>query len=75
MRGLAFGAVVALAATLVAGCTSEERNPEPDPKTEARSPTEPPPQAGEAPPFGKPRPKIAPGQAQPVKDDAQEGMR
>ena len=75
MRGLACGLLVVLAASLVAGCTSEERNLEPEPKTEVKSPAEPPAQPGDAPPFGKPRPKIAPGQAQPVKDDAQEGMR
>lgn len=75
MRALAHAALVALTSSLILGCTSEEKALEPEPKTEVKSPAEPGPKPGEAPPFGKPRAKIAPGQAQPVKDDAQEGMR
>lgn len=75
MRALAGCLLVAWAATLVAGCSSSEEKAEADPKTQVKSPSEPPATPGEAPPFGKPRPKIAPGQAQPVQDDAQEGVR
>ncbi len=75
MRLLASAVLVALAASLAAGCASGEKDPEPAPKTATKSPSEPPAQDGDAPPYGKPKPKIAPGQAQPVKDDAQNGMR